>query len=83
MSFLLLSFSPSEKSKSMKSVNYFLNKLFAKNFNRSDLVIGVGGGIVGDLSGFMSSVFKRGINYINLPTTLLYKLMLLLVEKQG
>ena len=67
----LLSFSPSEKSKSMKSVNYFLNKLFAKNFNRSDLVIGVGGGIVGDLSGFVSSVFKRGINYINLPTTLL------------
>ena len=66
-----MSFSPSEKSKSMKSVNYFLNKLFAKNFNRSDLVIGVGGGIVGDLSGFVSSVFKRGINYINLPTTLL------------
>ena len=55
----------------MNSVNFFLNKLFAKNFNRSDLIIGVGGGIVGDLSGFVSSVFKRGINYINLPTTLL------------
>tara|TARA_Y100001970_G_scaffold109993_1_gene137357 strand:- start:433 stop:1545 length:1113 start_codon:yes stop_codon:yes gene_type:complete len=66
-----LGFSPSEKSKSMNSVNYFLNKLFAKNFNRSDLIIGVGGGIIGDLSGFVSSIFKRGINYVNLPTTLL------------
>ncbi len=66
-----LSFSSSEKSKSMNSVNFFLNKLFAKNFNRSDLIISVGGGILGDLSGFISSVFKRGINYINLPTTLL------------
>ena len=34
--------------------------------------IGVGGGILGDLSGFISSVFKSGINYINLPTTLIW-----------
>jgi len=51
-----LSFSSSEKSKSMNSVNYFLNKLLAKNFNRSDLIIGVGGGILGDLSGFVSKI---------------------------
>ena len=35
------------------------------------MVIGVGGGIIGDITGFMSSVFKRGINFINIPTTLL------------
>ena len=60
-----------EKNKSLKSVNYFLNKLLSKNFNRSDLVIGVGGGITGDITGFVASIFKRGINFINIPTTLL------------
>ena len=42
-----------------------------KNFNRSDLIIGVGGGITGDVAGFVASIFKRGINFINVPTTLL------------
>ena len=62
---------PSEKIKNIKTVEHFLNKLLSLNFNRSDLVIGVGGGIIGDISGFISSVFKRGINFINIPTTLL------------
>ena len=43
----------------------------SKNFNRNDLVIGVGGGITGDVVGFIASIFKRGINFINIPTTLL------------
>ncbi len=64
-------FKASEKSKSIKIVNFFLEKLLKKNFNRSDLVIGVGGGITGDVIGFVASVFKRGINFINVPTTLL------------
>ena len=68
---IFLPFSADEKSKSFKFVNYYLNKLLVKNFNRSDLVIAVGGGITGDLAGFVSSIFKRGINFINLPTTLL------------
>ena len=61
----------SEKSKSMTTVNFYLNKLFSKNFNRSDLVISVGGGITGDVAGFIASIFKRGINFVNMPTTLL------------
>ena len=52
-------------------LNFYLEKLLVKNFNRSDLVIGVGGGITGDVSGFVASIFKRGINFINIPTTLL------------
>ena len=52
-------------------MNHYLNKLLFNNFNRSDLIIGVGGGITGDFSGFVSSIFKRGINFINIPTTLL------------
>ena len=48
-----------------------INKLLKLNFNRSDLIIGVGGGIIGDMTGFVSSIYKRGINFINLPSTLL------------
>jgi len=68
---LFLSFNANEKNKSLKLVNYYLNQLLSKNFTRSDLVIAVGGGITGDVVGFASSVFKRGINFINIPTTLL------------
>ena len=57
--------------KSMNTINVLLNKLIAKNFNRSDLIISVGGGITGDTTGFIASIFKRGINFINIPTTLL------------
>ena len=66
-----LPFTANEKSKSFRSVNYYLEKLLKKNINRSDLIISVGGGITGDTVGFIASIFKRGINYINIPTTLL------------
>jgi len=68
---VLLPFSASEKNKSIKKVNFYLNTLLSKNFNRSDLIIGLGGGITGDVAGFVASIFKRGINFINIPTTLL------------
>ena len=60
-----------EKMKSLKTVDSYLKKLLSKNFNRSDLVIGVGGGITGDVVSFVASIYKRGINFINIPTTLL------------
>ena len=66
-----LSFEANEKNKSIVSVNKYLNILLSKNFNRSDLVIGIGGGITGDVVGFTASLFKRGINFFNIPTTLL------------
>ena len=66
-----LNFNPNEKTKSMQSVSFFLNRLLSKNFNRSDLIIGIGGGVTGDMVGFVASVFKRGINFINIPSTLL------------
>ena len=63
--------SSSEKIKNLNNANIVINKLLSLNFNRTDLVIGVGGGIIGDMVGFISSIFKRGINFINLPSTLL------------
>ncbi len=68
---LVLSFNANEKNKSLKSVNNFLNELLSNNFNRSDLIISIGGGITGDVVGFVASIFKRGISYFNIPTTLL------------
>ncbi len=61
----------SEKIKNFNQTNIFIDKLLKLNFNRSDLIIGVGGGIIGDMTGFVSSIYKRGINFINLPSTLL------------
>ena len=64
-------FNSSEKNKSQKSVDSILSILLSKNFNRNDCVISIGGGITGDVSGFAASIFKRGLKFINIPTTLL------------
>ena len=64
-------FKASEKNKNLKSINLILNKLFKFNFNRNDCIISFGGGIVGDVSGFAASIFKRGLKFVNIPTTLL------------
>jgi 3-dehydroquinate synthase len=68
---VLIPFAASEKNKSLKSINNILSILLSNNFNRSDLIIGLGGGITGDVAGFVASIYKRGINFINIPTTLL------------
>ena len=60
-----------EKNKSQKTTNSILRILLNKNFSREDCLIAIGGGITGDVSGFASSLFKRGLHFINIPTTLL------------
>jgi len=64
-------FSASEKNKNQTSINKILSILLQKNFNRNDCLISIGGGITGDVSGFAASIFKRGLKFINIPTTLL------------
>ena len=64
-------FNANELNKNQLSVNKILTILLKKNFHRNDCLISVGGGITGDVSGFASSIFKRGIKFINVPTTLL------------
>jgi 3-dehydroquinate synthase len=64
-------FNSSEKNKNQKSIDNILSILLSKNFNRNDCVISIGGGITGDVSGFAASMFKRGLKFINIPTTLL------------
>ena len=60
-----------EKNKNYYSIEKILNILQVNNFNRNDGIICLGGGIAGDLCGFAASIFKRGIKFINIPTTLL------------
>ena len=64
-------FNANEINKNLNSVNAILDTLLKKNFSREDCVISVGGGITGDISGFAASLFKRGLKFINIPTTLL------------
>ena len=65
------SFSANEKNKNQKIVNDIINILLNKNFSRNDCLIAIGGGITGDVAGFAASIFKRGIQFVNIPTTLL------------
>ncbi len=53
--------------------NYFLllDYLIQNNFKRNDLIIALGGGVIGDLTGFVAASFQRGMNLIQVPTTLL------------
>ncbi len=60
-----------EKSKSISNFNEIINFLAEKNFDRGDAIIAVGGGVVGDISGYVASSYMRGIQYIQIPTTLL------------
>src|SRR6056300_1592033 len=64
-------FRANEVNKNFTSVNKILDILLTKNFSREDCVISIGGGITGDISGFAASLFKRGLKFINIPTTLL------------
>ena len=60
-----------EKTKSLNVANKIIEQLLNNNFNRSDCVIALGGGVLGDLSAFISNLTKRGMKFINIPTTLL------------
>ena len=60
-----------EKNKSQNTSNSILRILLTQNFTRQDCLISLGGGITGDIGSFTASLFKRGLKFINIPTTLL------------
>ncbi len=64
-------FNANEKNKNQKSVDKILNILLKNNFQRNDCLISIGGGITGDVSSFASSIYKRGMKFVNVPSTLL------------
>ncbi len=60
-----------EEYKNQKSLDMILESLFNHRFDRSSVLIAFGGGVIGDMTGFAASVFQRGIDFIQVPTTLL------------
>ena len=66
-----------EKSKNIKTIFLLTNQLLKYNFNRSDCIIALGGGVVGDISSLTSNLTKRGTKFVNVPTTLLEKQLLI------
>lgn len=62
---------PGEASKDLNNYKACINFLCAKGFTRKDLIISLGGGVTGDLTGFAAATYMRGIRFINVPTTLL------------
>ena len=66
-----LALSPGEASKSMESLERCVSWLLDLGLGRDDLVIAFGGGVIGDLAGFAAAVTKRGLDFVQIPTTLL------------
>lgn len=60
-----------EKYKNLETIEYILEQLFISGLDRSSTIISFGGGVISDMVGFVASIYKRGINFISIPTTLL------------
>mgnify|MGYP003376039376 CR=1 FL=1 len=60
-----------EETKSLGVYEQILQRLLELDFSRKDLVIALGGGVIGDLSGFVAGTFKRGMRFASIPTTTL------------
>ncbi|MDB5468698.1 MAG: 3-dehydroquinate synthase [Caulobacter sp.] len=67
----LITIPPGEASKSFEGLADLSDRLLALELDRGDLIVALGGGVVGDLAGFTASIYKRGIDFIQIPTTLL------------
>ena len=67
----LLTIPQGEGDKTPETLLSILDELLRLGFTRSDAVVAVGGGVVGDIAGFAAAVYQRGIEYYNVPTTLL------------
>lgn len=63
--------SASEAGKSLQTVHHLLAQVTAAKLERRDVVVAIGGGIVGDVAGFVAATYRRGVPWVNVPTTLL------------
>ncbi|MES2722181.1 MAG: 3-dehydroquinate synthase, partial [Pseudomonadota bacterium] len=62
---------PGEQTKSFDGLADLSDRLLALELDRGDLIVAFGGGVVGDLAGFAAAIYKRGIDFVQIPTTLL------------
>ena len=67
----LISVSGGDQTKNMKQLTDILEQALSYEIDRECVIVAFGGGVIGDIAGFVSSVLLRGIKFINIPTTLL------------
>jgi 3-dehydroquinate synthase len=68
---LIITLPDGEEYKSIESIVYAMDRLFDAKFDRDSVLIALGGGVIGDMTGFIASIFLRGVKFIQIPTTLL------------
>jgi 3-dehydroquinate synthase len=68
---ILITIPAGEKSKTLKQAGAICNRMIAAGLDRQSFVIGLGGGMIGDISGFVAAIYHRGIPHVQVPTTLL------------
>src|SRR4029077_18130481 len=68
---LLITVPAGETAKSLKSVNACYDELATHRLERKSFIVALGGGVVGDLAGFVAATYLRGIDFVQVPTTLL------------
>jgi 3-dehydroquinate synthase len=66
-----IAIAPGEASKSFEGLADLSDRLLALELDRGDLIVAFGGGVVGDLAGFAAAIYKRGVDFVQIPTTLL------------
>ncbi len=67
----LITIPAGEKSKTLKEVGAICDQIIAAGLDRQSFVVGLGGGVIGDISGFVAAIYQRGIPHVQIPTTLL------------
>ena len=67
----MISVAPGEKSKSFSALEDVVDAVLAARLERGDVVVALGGGVVGDLAGFVSGIVRRGMRFVQIPTSLL------------
>lgn len=67
----LITIPAGEESKTLEQASEICEQMLSAGLDRQSFVVGLGGGVVGDLSGFVAAIFKRGIKHVQIPTTLL------------
>ena len=70
----LITFPRGESSKNLQSIATLASELAQRGFDRDDALLALGGGVTGDMTGFLAAIYMRGIPFVQVPTTLLPRL---------
>ena len=68
---LIIEIKSGEEYKNISTCSFIWEQLTKNNFDRNSLLINLGGGVIGDMGGFCAATYKRGLDFIHIPTTLL------------